>query len=45
MPFNESVFSDGEFLVATLTDRPMLHETDFDEPSESGAEQIDNIIP
>lgn len=45
MPFNENVFPDGEFLAATVTERPMLHETEFDEPSKSGAEQIDNIIP
>lgn len=39
------VISDDEFLAATVTGRPMLHETDFIETSTSGTAQTDNIAP
>lgn len=38
-------FSDNEFLVATVTEIPMLHETDFDKPSTVCATKTDDIIP
>lgn len=52
VPFNENVFSDDEFVSATVTDRPIPQETqtcefvsDIDEPSTSLATQTVNMNP
>lgn len=42
--FNENVFFDNGFLSATVTDKSVLCETDFDKSSKNGTAQTDNII-
>lgn len=43
VPFSKKLVSDDQFLAFIGTNRPMLHETDFVEPTTNKATQTDNI--